>query len=60
MNDDAMNDDALDRSEYRKVKLCREWVYYCQSIGWSGDAIPHLVDLFWKYKGWRSFKGWRP
>jgi len=55
-----MNDDKLDMSEYRKVQLCREWVRYVRSIGWSEDAMPHLVDLFWKHKGWSTFKGWSP
>ena len=45
-------------SEHRKALLCQQWVDFCRSIGWKRDALPHLVDLFWKHEGWRTFKGW--
>jgi hypothetical protein len=46
-------------SERRKADLCKQWLQYCRSIGWSVDDLGKLGDLFWKVKGWRTFKGWK-
>jgi hypothetical protein len=46
--------------ERQKVRLCQEWLNYCRSIGWSVHELGTLCDLFWKYEGWRTFKGWKP
>ena len=54
-----MTTDTMEMSDTRKARLCREWVASCTHTGWREDAIPHLVDLFWKHEGWKTFKGWR-
>ncbi len=51
---------VTDISEVRKATLCREWMAYCRDAGWAEESIPYLVDLFWKYEGWKTFKGWHP
>ncbi len=45
----------------KKNRLCVQWIQYCQSIGWSGRAtLGKLVDIFWQYEGWKTFKGYKP
>ena len=44
----------------RQNRLCLEWIRYCESIGWMKKDIPTLVDIFWQYRGWQTFKGWKP
>ena len=45
-------------TERRKTALCLQWLHYCRSIGWTHASLAGLGDLFWKYEGWRTFKGW--
>jgi hypothetical protein len=51
----------MDMPKRRKADLCCQWIQFCQSIGWTKKAdLQALTDLFWKHKGWRTFKGWKP
>lgn len=48
-------------TQSQKARLCIEWIWYCQAIGWSGRAtLGRLVDIFWQHKGWETFKGYKP
>jgi hypothetical protein len=43
----------------RQVQLLIQWRYFCESIGWKREDIAALTDIFWKYKGWKTFKGYQ-
>ena len=43
-----------------QCRLASQWLQYCLSIGWSKNDLGGLLDIFWKYDGWKTFKGYMP
>jgi|CXWL01.1.fsa_nt_gi hypothetical protein len=44
-------------TERMKVKLCLQWLNFCESIGWPKRDLPYLADIFWSHQGWKTFRG---
>lgn len=40
-----------------EAQLLNQWLRYCLSIGWKKSDLDDLQHLFYKYRGWETFKG---
>lgn len=40
------------------MRLAGEWVAWCLDNGWPKSLADELEDLFWKYDGWKTFRGY--
>ena len=44
----------------QKARLCAEWMNYCLSIGWPKRDLDGLQRVFYRCRGWETFRGYRP
>jgi hypothetical protein len=47
-------------NERTKIRLCLEWLHWCVDHGWPKSSADALERIFWKFDGWKTFKGYTP